>query len=70
MNANIKVGTLMRPSGSEVTYTVVRVGEFGCAVEVADGRKLHYSEKRFTLACDRNTGKMFDDRWRGWEVVR
>lgn len=73
------VGSKVRPVGSEIVYQVVSALENGCLVEAissevvdADGRQarpLHYSEKRFLLAICRNTGKLFDAGWRGWEVV-
>jgi hypothetical protein len=71
------VGSTLRPVGSEILYRVIAAGEHGCRVEAIDEttapvpgrqpRKLHYSEKRFSLACDRNNGTLFDDRWRAWE---
>lgn len=74
-----KIGTIVRPVGSEIRYQVIDAHEYGCRVEaidtevvVADGRKarpLHYSEKRFSLAVSRDNGALFDDRWRAWEVL-
>lgn len=65
------VGSLVRPTGSKLTYRVASAHEHGCYVEVADaaGSTLRYDEKRFTLACCRNTGMLFDGQWRAWEAV-
>lgn len=73
------VGTLVRPVGSDIRYRVVRTSEYGCSVEPIDTevetvpgrqpRPLHYSEKRALLAVNRNTGTLFDGRWRAWEVI-
>lgn len=74
------VGTTVRPVGSAITYRVVDANAHGCRVEAiqtemsrVDGRAarpLHYSEKRFLLAACRNTGRLFDNQWRCWEVVQ
>lgn len=73
------VGSLVRPVGSELVYRVVESFEHGCRVEAVSteatpvpgrqSRPLHYSEKRFSLACSRDTGMLFDGSWRGWETI-
>lgn len=73
------IGSTVRPVGSDILYRVVDAHEHGCRVEAIttevqmvpgrQARPLHYSEKRFSLAVSRTDGKLFDDRWRGWEVV-
>lgn len=79
----VEVGSVVSPTASDVRYRVVsvlpterggacKVEAIGDVAHVADGRqprKLHYSERRFTLVFNRDTGHLIDDRWRGWRVV-
>lgn len=63
------VGTTVRPVGSKISYQVKSTHEHGCYVEATSTSQLHYSQRRATLACCRNTGTLFDGNWRAWEVV-
>lgn len=74
------VGSTVRPAVSDkILYRVVSTHERGClveaiGVEVVDvegrkPRKLHWSEKRFSLGWSDTVGSLIDNQWRAWIVV-
>jgi hypothetical protein len=75
------VGQLVRRTGGEIPYRVVSATARGCSVEATvteavkvtgrQPRRLHYSERRASLALSEVNGRkvLIDGRWNTWEVI-